>query len=152
MRNAAYGGGGSLWLDAFEPWLNSIKDAHIHAYNLAQRDYQIGLELESDTCLVVVTVFKIVAPTLVLRGVGSIPTLSRQLFRMKSSRSHAMPSVDSISQAPGDAGLPRPFVVDGVRRELTAPRSGRKIPNVDAALARNRWIRQDHRAPRAVSA
>jgi hypothetical protein len=107
--------------------------------------------VESDTCLVVVTVFKIVAPTLVSGGrFDSYPL--RQLFRMKSSRPRAIPSTDSISQACGDAGLPRPFVADGVRQELTAPRSGRTIPKVDAAPARNRWIRQDLRAPGAISA
>ena len=72
------------------------------------------MAVESDTCLVVVTVFKIVAPALCAGGwvrfLPSPPT-------MKPSRLRAIPSVDRLLQSLGDADLPRPIVVDTVRRE-----------------------------------
>ena len=54
-------------LETFEPGVSSKPWARIHAYNLLQ--VSIGLVIsESDTCLVVVTVFKIVAPALCVGG------------------------------------------------------------------------------------
>ncbi len=65
---SVYGRRRELWLETFEPWLSSKTRAHIHVYNLVQSGYQLVLVPESDTCLVVVTVFKIVAPTFCVGG------------------------------------------------------------------------------------
>ena len=95
----------------------------------------------------VVTVFKIVAPTLVSGGrFDSYPL--RQSCRMKSSRLRAIPSVDRVLQSLGDTGLPRPMTVDVVRRELNALRSRRNIPDVAAALSGIRSSLQDLRPSR----
>jgi L-seryl-tRNA(Ser) seleniumtransferase len=55
---------------------------------------------------------------------------------MKPSRLRAIPSVDKVLQALGDAGLPRPIVLDIVRRELQALRAEKMIPDLEAVVAR----------------
>ena len=54
----------------------------------------------------------------------------RSVARMKPSRLRAIPSVDKVLQALGDTGLPRPIVVDVVRRELKALRAQKTIPDL----------------------
>jgi L-seryl-tRNA(Ser) seleniumtransferase len=54
---------------------------------------------------------------------------------MKPSQLRAIPSVEKILQALGDTGLPRPAVVAIVRRELTALRKGREVPEFDGVLS-----------------
>ena len=46
--------------------------------------------------------------------------------------------VDKVLQSLGDTGLPRPIVLDVVRRELQALRTQKTIPDADAVLARVR--------------
>jgi hypothetical protein len=65
---------------------------------------------------------------------------------MKQSRLRAIPSVDRLLQSLGDTDLPRPIIVDVVRRELKAVRSQRSIPNVDTLLARIRASLRDEQA------
>ena len=67
---------------------------------------------------------------------------------MKVSRLRAIPAVETIMRALGDAGLPRPMVVDVVRRELSALRSQRTIPGADTVLARVRAGLADLQASR----
>ena len=68
---------------------------------------------------------------------------------MKTSRLRAIPSVEKVLQALGDADLPRPIVVDVVRRELNALRAQQKaIPDADAVLERVRSRLRDVRASR----
>ena len=55
---------------------------------------------------------------------------------MKPSRLRAIPSVDKVLQALGDTGLPRPIVLDVVRRELQALRAQKTIPGLDAGARR----------------
>src|SRR5258705_13073251 len=55
---------------------------------------------------------------------------------MKPSRLRAIPSVEKVLQALGDAGLPRPIVLDIVRRELQALRAEKMIPDLEAVVAR----------------
>jgi L-seryl-tRNA(Ser) seleniumtransferase len=59
---------------------------------------------------------------------------------MKPSRLRAIPSVDKVLQALGDAGLPRPMVLDVVRRELQILRTQKTktIPGLDSVVARIR--------------
>ena len=57
---------------------------------------------------------------------------------MRSSRLRAIPAVEKVLQALGDAGLPRPMVVEVVRRELGALRKSGQIPGFDAVVARLR--------------
>src|SRR6266850_2109465 len=57
---------------------------------------------------------------------------------MKPSRLRAIPSVDKILLALGDTGLPRPIVLDIVRRELRLLRSQKSVPDLDAVVARVR--------------
>jgi L-seryl-tRNA(Ser) seleniumtransferase len=57
---------------------------------------------------------------------------------MTPSRLRAIPSVDAVLLALGDTGVPRPIVLDTVRRELTLLRNGKTIPDRDAVLARIR--------------
>ena len=72
----------------------------------------VGWKAESDTCLVVVTVFKIVAPALCAGGwvrfLPSPPTssLAAAVAAHEASRLRAIPSVDKILQSLGDTGLP----------------------------------------------
>src|SRR5437773_71649 len=67
---------------------------------------------------------------------------------MKPSRLRAIPSVDKVLQALGDTGLPRPLVLDVVRRELQAFRTEKTIPGLDAVVARIRAVILDVRASR----
>jgi len=57
---------------------------------------------------------------------------------MKQDRLRQIPSVEKIAQALGETGLPRPMVLDVVRRELSALRKQKDIPGFDAVLARVR--------------
>jgi L-seryl-tRNA(Ser) seleniumtransferase len=54
---------------------------------------------------------------------------------MNASRLRAIPSVEKILQSLGDAGLPRPLVLDQVRRELGALRKQKAIPEFDAIVS-----------------
>ncbi|HEY3042399.1 MAG TPA: L-seryl-tRNA(Sec) selenium transferase [Vicinamibacterales bacterium] len=57
---------------------------------------------------------------------------------MKPSRLRAIPSVDKVLQELGDTGLPRPIVLDVVRRELQSLRTQKAIPDHDAVVSRVR--------------
>jgi L-seryl-tRNA(Ser) seleniumtransferase len=67
---------------------------------------------------------------------------------MKRPHLRAIPSVDSVLRSLGETGLPRPVVVDVVRRELNALRSPKNRPDVDAVLSRVSSSLQDLRASR----
>lgn len=67
---------------------------------------------------------------------------------MKLSRLRAIPSVDKVLQALGDTGLPRPIVLDVVRRELQVLRARKTIPDLEAVVARIRAVVLDVRASR----
>ena len=67
---------------------------------------------------------------------------------MKPSRLRAIPSVDKVLLALGDTGLPRPIVLDVVRRELRILRTQKTIPDLDAVVARIRAVVLDVRASR----
>jgi L-seryl-tRNA(Ser) seleniumtransferase len=67
---------------------------------------------------------------------------------MKPSRLRAIPSVDKVLQALGDAGLPRPIVLDIVRRELQALRAEKMIPDLEAVVARIGAVVRDVRTSR----
>jgi len=54
---------------------------------------------------------------------------------MNASRLRAIPSVEKVLQSLGDAGLPRPLVLDQVRRELGALRKQKTIPEFDAVVS-----------------
>lgn len=54
---------------------------------------------------------------------------------MNASRLRAIPSVEKVLQSLGDAGLPRPLVLDQVRRELGALRKQKAIPEFDAVVS-----------------
>jgi L-seryl-tRNA(Ser) seleniumtransferase len=62
---------------------------------------------------------------------------------MKQSQRRAIPAVEKVLQALGDAGLPRPMVVEVVRRELAALRKQRVIPEFDAVVATIRAALRD---------
>ena len=53
---------------------------------------------------------------------------------MKRSGLRAIPSVDKLAIAPGDAGLPHPTVVATIRRELAALRKHGTIPGFEEVL------------------
>ena len=57
---------------------------------------------------------------------------------MKQSQLRAIPAVDKVLQALGDAGLPRPLVLDVVRRELAGLRKGKSIPEFDGVVGQIR--------------
>jgi len=57
---------------------------------------------------------------------------------MKRSELRRIPSVEKIAQALGDTRLPRPMVLDVVRRDLGTLRKQKAIPDFDAVLARVR--------------
>ena len=101
---------------------------------------------ESDTCLVVVTVFKIVAPA--LRAGGWVRFPPSPPASMTSSHFRAIPSVDRVLRSLGDTGLPGPVVVDAVRRHLKTLRSRKAIPPVAAVVARHPFSLQGLRASR----
>lgn len=67
---------------------------------------------------------------------------------MKLSRLRAIPSVDKVLQALGDTGLPRPIVLDLVRRELQVLRTRKTIPDLEAVVARIRAVVFDVRTSR----
>jgi len=67
---------------------------------------------------------------------------------MKPSRLRAIPSVDRVLQALGDTGLPRPIVLDIVRRELQALRSQKTVPAFEPLVARIGAVVRDVRAAR----
>ena len=67
---------------------------------------------------------------------------------MKPSRLRAIPSVDRVLQALGDTGLPRPIVLDVVRRELQVLRAQRTIPALEPLVARIGAVVRDVRAAR----
>ena len=67
---------------------------------------------------------------------------------MKPSRLRAIPSVDRVLQSLGETDLPRPLVVDEVRRVLKALRAGPTIPGVDAVIAQIRSSLRDLRTSR----
>ena len=67
---------------------------------------------------------------------------------MKPSRLRAIPSVDKVLQALGDAGLPRPIVLDLVRRELQALRAQKTIPGFEPLVTRIGAVVRDVRASR----
>ncbi len=52
------------------------------------------------------------------------------------NRLRSIPAVEKVLQALGPADLPRPVVVAVVRRELTALRAAKEVPEFDAVLAR----------------
>jgi L-seryl-tRNA(Ser) seleniumtransferase len=54
---------------------------------------------------------------------------------MNASRLRAIPSVEKVLQSLGDSGLPRPLVLDQVRRELGALRKQKTIPEFDAVVS-----------------
>jgi L-seryl-tRNA(Ser) seleniumtransferase len=57
---------------------------------------------------------------------------------MIPARLRAIPSVEKVLQALGETGLPRPLVVEVVRRELKIVRSEGKVPAFEGVLARIR--------------
>jgi L-seryl-tRNA(Ser) seleniumtransferase len=67
---------------------------------------------------------------------------------MKPSRLRAIPSVDKVLQVVGDTGLPRPIVLDVVRRELQVLRAEKTVPGLEAVVARIRAVVLDVRASR----
>jgi L-seryl-tRNA(Ser) seleniumtransferase len=67
---------------------------------------------------------------------------------MKPSRLRAIPAVDRVVQLLGDVGLPRPLVLDVVRRELKTLRTEQTIPGPDEILRRLRSTLAGLRASR----
>jgi L-seryl-tRNA(Ser) seleniumtransferase len=67
---------------------------------------------------------------------------------MKQSQLRAIPAVEKVLQALGDAGLPRPIVVEVVRRELAALRKGKRVPEFDAVVAHVRDALRELRSSR----
>lgn len=67
---------------------------------------------------------------------------------MTSSRLRAIPSVDRALRELGDTGLPRPVVVDVVRRQLRSLRSRKAIPAADVVFDRLRATVSDLRRSR----
>ena len=67
---------------------------------------------------------------------------------MKQSQFRAIPAVERVLQALGDAELPRPLVLDVVRRELAALRKGKAIPEFGAVVAQIRCALRDLRSSR----
>lgn len=62
---------------------------------------------------------------------------------MKNSALRRIPSVEKVAQALGETGLPRPVVLDVVRRELAALRTQKSVPEFDVVLARVRAAVRD---------
>ncbi len=67
---------------------------------------------------------------------------------MKRSQLRAIPAVEKVVHALGDAGLPRPMVVEVVRRGLAALRKGKTVLEFDAVVAQIRDTLRDLRSSR----
>jgi L-seryl-tRNA(Ser) seleniumtransferase len=67
---------------------------------------------------------------------------------MKPSELRAIPAVEKVLQALGDTGLPRPIVLEMVRRELAELRKRKSVPAFDAVLASVRDSLRDLSASR----
>ena len=67
---------------------------------------------------------------------------------MNTSRLRAIPSVEKVLQSLGDAGLPRPLVLDQVRRELGALRKQKAIPGFEEVVSAIRAKLRDLSATR----
>jgi L-seryl-tRNA(Ser) seleniumtransferase len=67
---------------------------------------------------------------------------------MKQSQLRAIPAVEKVLQALGDAGLPRPMVLEMVRRELAALRKQKSIPQFEAVVASVRAALSELRSSR----
>ena len=67
---------------------------------------------------------------------------------MTASRLRAIPSVDRVLRELGETELPRPIVLDAVRRGLQACRRHRTVPSFDDVLIRLRGALTDLRASR----
>jgi L-seryl-tRNA(Ser) seleniumtransferase len=67
---------------------------------------------------------------------------------MKPSQLRAIPAVEKVLLSLGDAGLPRPMVVEVVRRELAALRKAKSISEFDAVVAAIRAALRDLRSSR----
>ena len=67
---------------------------------------------------------------------------------MTASRLRAIPSVDRVLRELGETELPRPIVLDAVRRGLQAYRRHRTVPSFDDVLIRLRGALTDLRASR----
>ena len=67
---------------------------------------------------------------------------------MNASRLRAIPSVERVLQSLGDSGLPRPLVLDQVRRDLGALRKQKAIPEFDAVVSAIRARLRDLSASR----
>ena len=68
--------------------------------------------------------------------------------RMRSLRLRAIPSVDKLLQALGEVDIPRPLVLDAVRRELATLRRVQSAPDMDVTMTRLRSAIADLRASR----
>jgi L-seryl-tRNA(Ser) seleniumtransferase len=67
---------------------------------------------------------------------------------MKQSQLRAIPAVEKVLLALGDVGLPRPMVLEIVRRELAALRKAKSVPEFDAVVAAIRAALRDLRSSR----
>jgi L-seryl-tRNA(Ser) seleniumtransferase len=64
-------------------------------------------------------------------------------IRVKHSALRRIPSVEKLTQALGETGLPRLVVLDVVRRELAALRTQKSVPGFDVVMARVRAAVRD---------
>jgi L-seryl-tRNA(Ser) seleniumtransferase len=67
---------------------------------------------------------------------------------MKLAALRAVPAVEKVLQALGDTAVPRPAVLAMVRRELSALRNEKTIPDFDAVVSRIRAALEDLRRSR----
>ena len=67
---------------------------------------------------------------------------------MKPAGLRAVPAVEKVLQALGDTAVPRPAVLAVVRRELSAVRNEKAVPDFDAVVARIRVVLDDLRRSR----
>jgi L-seryl-tRNA(Ser) seleniumtransferase len=77
------------------------------------------------------------------RANSALATSKDTGFRVKHSALRRIPSVEKLAQALGEIELPRPVVLDVVRRELAALRTQKSIPAFDIVLARVRAAVRD---------
>jgi L-seryl-tRNA(Ser) seleniumtransferase len=68
--------------------------------------------------------------------------------KMKSGTRRGIPAVNKVLEALGETDLPRPLLVDLVRRELASERTKRKVSSVDLILDRVRKGADDLRRSR----